>query len=271
MIKVTENVYVESGMIGCNLGLVSTKEGIVAIDTPVAPTEAVKWRHEISKRGELRYLINTEEHADHSLNSWLFAGVLITSQETRKKLAKRPAEQFIPVVKDVDPEGLSLMESFRLRLADITFTGSLNLYLGDHTFSLFDLPGHSTGGIGVYIPEERVVFATDCVFHHLRSWLHESIPDQWLRSLKKLGELDVDIIVPGHGGICKKDYLEEQAGIIRKWVEIIQSAIKRGLSEDEAMAQISQPDPYPKAPKTPGTETELNRRIIAQLYRLYSR
>jgi glyoxylase-like metal-dependent hydrolase (beta-lactamase superfamily II) len=29
----------------------------------------------------------------------------------------------------------------------------------------FHLPGHSTAGIGVYIPEEQVVFTTDIVFH----------------------------------------------------------------------------------------------------------
>ena len=271
MIQVTANVLVESGIDFCNLGLITTKEGIVIIDTPMCPTDAVRWRDEVSKRGELRYLINTEEHGDHCQNSWFFPGVLISSQETRRKLAKLPVGEVIERAKRMDPEGAPLMESFQLRLADITFTGSLNLYLGNHTFSLFPLPGHSTGGIGVYIPEERVVFASDCVFHQLKSFLQEAIPDQWFESLKRLGELDVDVIVPGHGDICKKDYLEEQAGIIRQWVEVIQSAIKQGLSEEEAVACISQPDPYPIQPRTPFTEPQLNRMIIARLYNLYSR
>jgi cyclase len=35
------------------------------IDTPMKPTDAVKWRDEAGKKGKIRYLINTEEHPDH--------------------------------------------------------------------------------------------------------------------------------------------------------------------------------------------------------------
>ena len=257
MIQVTANVYVESNIL-CNLGLVTTKEGIVIIDTPMNPTDAVKWRDEITKKGTLRYVINTEEHGDHCNNSWFFPGTLIRSQETRGKLAKVERSKFIEGVNRRYPEGAALMESFQLRLADITFTESLDLYLGDLTIKLFPLPGHSSGGIGVFIPEERVVFATDCVFNRFKTWLQDSTPDQWFESLRKLGELEVDIIVPGHGDICKKEYLKEQADIIQKWVDVVQSAIKQGLSEEEAVARISIPDPYPKQPGTPFTEPEVN-------------
>ena len=271
MIQVTKNVSVESGFDGCNLGCVTTKDGIVLIDTPIRPSDAVKWRDLVNKKGEVRYVINTEEHPDHSQSSWFFGGVLVTHQVTREKLAKTPMSQVMELVKHIDPDAVSIMKGFQLRLADITFTGSLTLHLGDHTFRLFDLPGHSTGGIGVYIPEERVVFTTDTVFHHWKSWLQEADPAKWLESLKKLNELGLDAVVPGHGNVCKKDYLDEQASIIRRWVEVVQSAIKKGLSLEEAQAQISPPDPYPKQPKTPMSEPELNKAIIARLYHIYSK
>ena len=271
MKQVTTNVYVESGLRFCNLGFVTTKEGIVMVDTPWNPADAVKWREEVSKMGKPRYLINTEEHPDHCQNSWFFTGVLVTSQETREKLSKVSVAEVKERIKHTTPEGLPLMESFQVRLADITFTGSMDLYLGDHTFKLFQLPGHTTGGIGVYIPQERVVFATDCVFHQLKTWLQDADPDQWLESLRKIGDLDVDVIVPGHGATCKKNYLKEQADIIRQWVEVVKSAIKQGLSEDEAVAKVSSPDPYPLQPGISYLNTsELNKRIIARLYRLYS-
>ena len=270
MIQITKNVYVETGMPACNLGFVTTKEGIVMIDTPMRPTDAVKWRDEASKKGEIRYLINTEEHADHWQGSYFFPGVLITHQETRDKLAKVPTAEVTERVKQIDPAGVPLIKGYRVRLADITLTESMNLYLGDHTIQLFHLPGHSTGGMGVYIPEERVVFTTDIIFHKMKSWLHESDPQQWLASLKKLSQLDLEVIVPGHGELCKKDYLGEQARIVRQWVELVKSAIKQGLSVSEAQAKISSPDPYPKQPGTPRTEPELNKAIIARLYFLNS-
>lgn len=268
MEQVTANVYVE-GRLPCNVGIVTTKEGVVLIDTPMNPAVAVKMREDIQKRGDIRYVINTEEHGDHCHNSWFFPGILITSQATRDRLVDIPSTRVKEMVKNVYPDGLPFMESFQLRLADITFTENMNVYLGDHTFNLFPLPGHSPGGIGVYIPQEKVVFTTDCVFYHFKTYLQEANPDHWLESLRRLNELDIDAVVPGHGEICKKDYIEEQASIIRGWADAVKSCIEQGLTEDEAAAKISCPDPYSKQPEAPGTDAELNKRAITRLYQYY--
>ncbi|MFC1868403.1 MBL fold metallo-hydrolase [Thermodesulfobacteriota bacterium] len=270
MKQLTENVYVETGVFACNLGLITTTEGNVLIDSPMRPSDAIKWRDEISSMGEVRYQINSEEHPDHTDGSRFLPGVLITHQNTREKLERVSAGELLERAKHIDPEGVTIAEGCPLRLPDITFSDSLDLYLGNLTVKLFHLPGHSDGGIGIYIPEEKVVFTTDIVFHKKKSWLHESTPSKWLDSLNKLGGLDLETIVPGHGDICKKDYLDEQEGIINKWVELVQSAIAQGLSVDEAKAKISCPDPHPKQPKTPMTEEGLNEAIIARLYSIYS-
>ena len=57
--KLSENVYAETGVRGCNHSFVSTTEGVVMIDTPQIPTDSVKWRDEIAKFGPVRYIINT--------------------------------------------------------------------------------------------------------------------------------------------------------------------------------------------------------------------
>lgn len=272
MIQVTANVFVEMSIPVCNLGFVVTNQGIVMIDTPINPKDAVEWQNEINKKGELRYLINTEEHTDHYRGTWFFPGPLISSEEARKKLARIPLAEFFEGVKRKDPNVLSLpfMKGFTLRLADITFNDQMELYLGDHTIKLLSLPGHTSGGIGVYIPEERIVFASDCIFNRQKSWLVEADPDLWLNSLSKIGALDVDTIVPGHGPICSKDYLDEQATLIKKWVEVVQLAIRKGWTEAEAVNNIASPDPYPIGPKIPFTEAQVHQQNISRLYSLYA-
>ena len=240
MIQVSKNVYVETGMTACNVGFVTTKAGVVMIDTPMRPTDAIKWRDEAAGKGKIEYIINTEEHADHWQTSYFFPGVLITSQETRDKLSKATRERVMDSVKRIDPDALPLMEKYQVRLADATFTEKMNLYVGEHTF------------------------------HKKKSWLQEADPAAWLASLKKIGGLDVDVIVPGHGDLCKKEYLEEEAGIIRQWEELVRSAIKQGLSVEEAAAKIVSPDPHPKQQGTPMTEAELHKAMISRLYTLYS-
>ncbi|KPK21048.1 MAG: hypothetical protein AMK69_22700 [Nitrospira bacterium SG8_3] len=270
MKQVTENVHVETGIFACNLGLITTTAGNVLIDAPHFPTDAVKWKEEVSKKGEVKYLINTEEHPDHTDCSKFMPGIFIAHENTREKLARIPPSEVLERVKQADPEGVPLAQECPPRLPDITFSENMNLYLGALTIKIFHLPGHSDGGTCVYIPEEKVVFTTDIIFHRKKSWLHEATPSYWLESLKKISKLDVDVIVPGHGEVCTKAYLEEQSDIIQKWVEVVRSAIDQGLSEEEAMTKITAPDPYPKQPNTPMTEEELNRAIISRLYQIYS-
>lgn len=269
MKQVTANVYVEIGFPGANVGIVTTRDGIVMIDAPMCPTDAMKWREEISRRGEVRYLINTDEHNDHNLCNYFFPGVVISHRGTRETLLNVPVDEVVGLVKAMDPGGLPLMEGYQKKLPDITFTESLTLYLGDHTFDLINLPGHVPGMIGVYIPEERVVFVSDNVYCREKTWAHVCTPELWYESLKRIGRLDADAIIPGHGdAVCGKGYLEEQASIIRRWVEVVKSAIEQGLSEEEAIPKISCPDPYPlpKIYLPIMTEPELNRHIIHRLY-----
>lgn len=266
--QVTHRVCVETGIVACNLGLVDTGDGLVLVDTPMGPADAVNWRGEVERRGDMRYLINTEAHPDHWYGDYFFPGLLISHVNTREKLAKSSAAEVREDVRKTDPASLPLVEDYQIRLPDITFNGSMDIHLGDLTLSLFELPGHVPGGIGVHIPEERVVFTGDIVFHKWKSWLHESDPDKWLNSLKKIESLDVDFIVPGHGELCGKEYLSEQADIVRKWTEVVRSAVERGLSEKEAQVRIACPDPYPIQPGVPLSATEVNRRSIAHLYAL---
>mgnify|MGYP000722280337 CR=1 FL=1 len=229
MQQISANVYVETGIQGCNPGFVTTSEGVVMIDTPHKPTDAVRWREEMAARGEVRYIILTEHHADHVTTSYLFPGVVISQQGMREVL--KATEQFNrEMAKSLDPQGAQLLEGYYLKLPAITFNERLNLYLGSHTFELIHLPGHTAHQTAVYIPEERVVFTGDNVFHKVQTWFHEADPEGWLESLKRIEELDVDVIVPGHGQVCDKSYLKEQASFIREWMDAVRKAIEEGLS-----------------------------------------
>ena len=65
MEQLTSNAFVETQIRGCNHGFVTTSEGVVMIDSPHKPSDALKLKAEIAKHGELRYIINTEPHGDH--------------------------------------------------------------------------------------------------------------------------------------------------------------------------------------------------------------
>ena len=257
MQQVTGNVFAETKTRGCNPGYVVTRDGVVIIDTPQLPTHAVRMRQEAENRGPIRYLINTEHHIDHIFGNYFFrgAGLVVAHEEVyRQFMVVTPvinpyayAREAIPTD---DPQGASLFPDEETYFKDpnkprITFTGDLTLRVGDHTFHLLGTPGHTQGQIAVYIPEERVVFVGDTIFNNCQTWIYEADPDAWLKALRRIASLNVDYIVPGHGPVCTKDYVNVQSAFIREWITAVAVGISKGWSKEECIKRISFLDRFP--------------------------
>lgn len=264
--QVTANVYVETGYQGANVGYITTEQGIVMVDTPQRPTDAVAWRKHIEGKGEISYLINTHSHGDHFFGNFFFDAPVIAHQKAREAILKADMNQLMARIEEIDPEGLPLVSEYHINAPTITFSENFTLYPGNLIIELIHLPGHSAGGIGVLIPEERVIFAGDNIFCKLQAFLHEADPATWQQSLKRIGEMDVDRIITGHGEVCDKSYLIEQSNFIQEWVDTVQKALDRGWTKEEALSRISLLDRYPMAPGNEKRGPELQRMNVTRLY-----
>ncbi len=249
---------------GCNPSFVTTSEGIVMIDTAMLPTNARIWRDEMEKRGTIRYLVNTEHHIDHTAGNYFFPGTVIAHQGVREIL-QSPLEKVKTVdaaeaemarTMDVreyilweygkwDVPGLALARDYRVRLPSITFSDRLTVHLGDHTFELIHLPGHTPYQIAVYVPKERVVFTGDNFTNNAQPSFAHCCPLDWLESLKKIQSLDVDFVAPGHGPMGDKKAVKKFAGSIQSAVDKVREFIARGGSKEEAANKISFDGPVP--------------------------
>ena len=78
----------------------------------------------------------------------------------------------------------------------------------------------------------------------------------------------MDVIVPGHGEVCDKGYLKEQAAFIEEWIAAVRDAIKRGLSKEQAQAEISFLDRYPMGPGMEAMGPIVQQMNVARLYDL---
>ncbi|MBI2329091.1 MAG: MBL fold metallo-hydrolase [Chloroflexi bacterium] len=266
MAKITANVYAETGFRGCNPGFVVTREGVVMIDTPQMPADAIKWRDEIAQYGPVRYLINTEPHGDHFSGNYFFEGTVVGHEGTREAILAASVEQLKERLRQTDPESLALLKDYRYRPPTITLSQRLTLYVGEHTFQLINIPGHTPYQVAVYIPEERVVFTSDNVFYKVQAWLHQALPYQWLDSLKLLEELEADVLVPGHGKLCDRSYIPEMRAFVQDWIDTVKAAIKQGISLEEAQDKISFLDRYPMEGGSEPMGQQVQRWNVARLY-----
>ncbi len=246
MRQITGTVYVETGLRGCNHGFVTTSEGVVMIDSPHKPTDALKLKAEIARHGQLRYIINTEPHGDHWTGNAFFDAPVIAHEGVRTRILETDLAEHIERVANFGPEEGPLLQGYKPNAPVITFKNGMTLRVGSHTFRMIHMPGHTLYQAAIVIEEEGVVFTSDNIFHKVQTWLHEANPDLWLSALESLRKLDEDIFVPGHGDLCDKGYLDEQGSFIMEWKDYVKEAIDMGMTRDEAALNLNKfVDRYP--------------------------
>jgi len=246
MRQLTANVFVETELRGCNHGFVTTADGIVMIDSPHKPSDALRLRAEVERRGPVRYILNTEPHGDHWTGNSFFDAPVVAHEGVRSRILGTDLVAHVARVGSFGAEEPKLLEGYRPNAPVITFQREMTLHVGDHTFRLVGMPGHTPYQAAVIVEEEGVVFTSDNIFCKVHTWLQEADPDLWLNALESLRALREDTFVPGHGPVCGKEYLDEQGAFIREWVDYVRRAVDTGMPRDEAVVALTaMTDRYP--------------------------
>ena len=159
------------------------------------------------------------------------------------------------------------MTGYCLKDPTITFSEQLKLYVGQHSFELIHLPGHTAGHIGVYVLHEKVFFAGDNFTNAVQPLLSHALPLDWIVSLNRIEAMDIDIVVPGHGEVCGKTEVREFRRFIQKCIDMVREAIKKGLTIEQAADEINLEALYPSI--HPGSDQE--RMNILRLYEMLSK
>ena len=98
--------------------------------------------------------------------------------------------------------------------------GGENLAIGGMNWEVLPIPGHSMGGIALYHRAKKILIPGDVVYADYaigRYDLHGASAPDLKNSLTRLGELEVEILLPGHNQIVKnlpKGYIQKTA---RQW------------------------------------------------------
>jgi hydroxyacylglutathione hydrolase len=98
--------------------------------------------------------------------------------------------------------------------------GGESLTIGGMDWEVFHIPGHSMGGIALYHRPKRILIPGDVIYADYaigRYDLHGANAPDLKNSLMRLGELEVEILLPGHNQIVTslpKGYIQKTA---RQW------------------------------------------------------
>jgi len=206
----------------------STARGVVVIEANLSRSADVRIRQAIEKefgRKDIKYLINTHFHHDHTAGNQVYADATIVghrtvpegmkSELTGEGLAKL-LEMFNSHIQDWGErqkkaapdsrdyhffrEGVilgkttvaELQEGFKPTFPSVLFDNRLILDMGDMKVELYSVGGtHTPGDIMIFVPEEGLVAVGDM-------W-----PDQVLPILRKGGPWDLGLILENWGRIVE--------------------------------------------------------------------
>jgi cyclase len=109
----------------------------------------------------------------------------------------------------------------------LTFTDKLDIDIGNREVQVKHLGrGNTPGDTIVYLPKEKVVVAGDLVVHPI-PYTDDGYPAEWAETLHKMGQLDAEIIVPGHGPVLhNKTYLYLVADLLQSAVDQIRAQVR---------------------------------------------
>jgi len=143
---------------------------------------------------DIQYIINTHSHPDHFEGSECFA-------PEKVKIAMHADE-----IDYFNGEGGELYGMFGMSRPDIMVNMMLeagSLALGNETFEIIHIPGHSPGSVGVYWPARKALFCGDVVFDQSvgRTDLPGGNGNLLKESIRKLAGLDIECLFPGHMGM----------------------------------------------------------------------
>ncbi len=240
MREIARNVFIETGKLGSNNTMILTEAGVVLVDSPHKPTDAVAWRREVEARGKVLYLINTDHHIDHTMGNAFLPGTIVAHEGTRRRLAENaPTLDFmIDLLGTIDPEGITLMEGYSLRLPTITVNDRMTLHCGDATIELSHHRGHTANNLMVHVPEQSILISGDLVCEAGLPAFVDAYLFDWLAAVEHILEMDVERIVPGHGEVCTLAEARTFHAQIEELIRIVRRAIKAGRPRDEIAASV---------------------------------
>ena len=258
---------------GANVGFVHTSDGIVVIDTTSYPADMRQLLRAAKVHArDVRLVINTHHHSDHTWGNQLFKCPILAHRLCLERMQARLASDWQPKeieaeiaeIERSDPQRAQTMrekvKGLRITLPSEVFDHWFSVDLGSVRIDLTHQGAHTSDLSVVWLPDARVLFASDLLFIGRYPYLHEADVPAWVAALKKLPEFGAIITVPGHGPLCQECDIQALQDYLDGTWHLTADHLSKGHSLAEALADPA----YPRYVEGQQERFETNIKIMYQ-------
>ncbi|MBI4732346.1 MAG: MBL fold metallo-hydrolase [Chloroflexi bacterium] len=233
--RVSENVYWFQSEVYAQVtaGVIAGPQWAVLIDTLALPEESLAIRDFVEREVgvQVRYIINTHYHADHTWGNCFFPGATVIAHALCRQLLE---ERGIPSMEAARRQNPAFKQ-VKMVLPHFTFNqGALTLRVGKKNLTILPSPGHSPDGISVLVEEDRVLFAGDA-FMPLPYVVDGDAEDITL-SIKKFSRMGLENIIQGHGDIVLRGEIDaavkENLAYLTNIRKVVKTALRRRAAQE---------------------------------------
>jgi len=256
MQEIAANVYVSEVDPGINVGFIVTETGVVAVDAPPLPADAIAWREQIldAGYGPIRYVVLTDEHPDRLPGlHWLDAPV-VAGRGALQRLKEDGEARWRTILEDWSRRRPEVQDLDRVRrvMPDIAVAGRILLH-GTPPVAIESVAGAAPGSVWVTVHDEEVLFAGDTVVVGDHPPLIAA-PDTraWLKTLVgvRRERFPARLIIPGRGPVGEKEDTRGLSHYIQLARRRIRSLHTAGAGRGEVAGLVPEfLDLYPVAEK----------------------
>jgi glyoxylase-like metal-dependent hydrolase (beta-lactamase superfamily II) len=250
-----------------SIGVVVGTAGALVVDTRAGAAQGRRLRDDIVRlpgASQIRWVVNTHEHFDHVLGNGAFPEASIQAHEQAREgipASVAHIKELIAADRELDPEHPEITDEILQDVLDTdpvlpgrTFSSAATIDLGDRYVELLHLGrGHTDGDLVLRVPDCDVLFAGDLVEESADrdatpGFGTDCWPLEWADTLDRVIGLltKQSSIVPGHGLVVDRDFVESQRDDIADVAEIVRGLAASGVPVDEALLageQAARPAP----------------------------
>lgn len=247
--KVKEGIYVYAQKAAdSNCGIIVTSEGVLLVDSGHFPADSHAVAGIVKKltTQPVRFVMNTEPHDDHTTGHYVFSPPAVVVAVTGTGDAMRRAGYEARNLKQMaaDPKMAEEFKGYRMIAPQVEYQGKMTLAVGERVVELLQLKNvHSEADTAIWLPKERVLFATAAVgvkrFPNIRPFLN--ITDI-LASIKIMRGLNPEVVIAGHGEPGTTAIFDDMERYYALLLERVGKLAGEGKSIEQVKAELRMPE-----------------------------